>query len=60
MGPESHMWVRLYFVTFWVAIVLIQLNIVIAIVLEIFSAVADKVMDHVEKNKARQGLKKHF
>lgn len=41
MGPKSKFWVRTYFIFFWICIVLIQLNIVIAIVLEIFGAVAD-------------------
>ena len=33
--------VRLYFVSFWIAIVLIQMNIVIAIVLEIYGSVTN-------------------
>mmetsp|Transcript_45970 Transcript_45970/g.60921 ORF Transcript_45970/g.60921 Transcript_45970/m.60921 type:complete len:268 (-) Transcript_45970:310-1113(-) len=41
MGEGSVIWVRIYFVSFWVTIVLIQLNILIAIVLEIFGSVAD-------------------
>ena len=34
-------WPRIYFVCFWIGMVLIQLNILIAIVLEIYSSVAD-------------------
>ena len=52
LGPKSVSWVHFYFVSFWVIIVLIQLNILIAIVLEIFSAVADKVTEHVDKVRA--------
>lgn len=60
MGEHNQWWVRLYFVSFWVTIVLIELNILIAIVLEIFSAVAEKVMEHVDKVRAQKGLFKHF
>ena len=60
MGPKNEWWVRMYFVTFWVTIVLIQLNILIAIVLEIFSAVADKVTEQVDKVRAQRALCKHF
>ena len=37
--------VRLYFVSFWIAIVLIQMNIVIAIVLEIYGSVSTQVKE---------------
>lgn len=42
-GPGNIWWVRAFFVSFWIVIVLIQLNILIAIVLEIFGTVAQKV-----------------
>ena len=36
---DSWVWVRCFFISFWIAIVLIQVNIVIAIILEINSSV---------------------
>lgn len=36
---DNTVYVRLFFVSFWIAIVLIQMNIVIAIVLEIYGSV---------------------
>ena len=41
MGEQNAWWIRMYFVSFWICIVLIQLNILIAVVLEIFGSVAD-------------------
>ena len=35
--------IRFYFVTFWMAIVLVQLNIVISIVLDIYGSVTEEV-----------------
>lgn len=49
MGPKREWYVRLYFVSFWINVVLIELNIVIAIVLEIFGTVADQVAE--QKNR---------
>ena len=37
----EYWWVRLYFVSFWIGMVLIQLNILIALVLEIYSATSE-------------------
>lgn len=41
--------VRLFFISFWITIVLIQLNILIAIVLEIYSSVTDQVREKARK-----------
>ena len=52
-GEGSIWWVRSYFVSFWIVIVLIQMNILIAIVLEIFGTVAEKVSDQTLKRNAK-------
>ena len=53
-------WVRLYFVSFWIAIVLIQMNIVIAIVLEIYGSVTEQVRAETHKRSVRAQLRQHF
>lgn len=60
MGEESFMWVRAYFVLFWITIVLIQLNIIIAVVLEIFGSVADQVNDYMHHVQVSKKLKKEL
>ena len=41
----AFLWIRLFFVSFWIGMVLIQLNILIAIVLEIYGSVMDDIHD---------------
>ena len=53
MGEENEWWIKFYFISFWITIVLIQLNILIAIFLEIFGAVADQVNDYFNKVKTQ-------
>ena len=60
MGEASFMWVRAYFVLFWITIVLIQLNIIIAVVLEIFGSVADQVNDYMHHVQVSKKLKKEL
>lgn len=60
MGEASYMWVRAYFVLFWITIVLIQLNIIIAVVLEIFGSVADQVNDYMHHVQVSKKLKKEL
>ena len=52
--------VRLYFVSFWIAIVLVQMNIVIAIVLEIYGSVTESVRAENKKRTVRIELRKQF
>ena len=52
--------VRLYFVSFWIAIVLIQMNIVIAIVLEIYGSVTNQVREETQKRRMRRELRNYF
>ena len=43
IGPGSEWWIRLFFESFWVIVVLILLNIIIAIVLEVHDSLAMEV-----------------
>ena len=46
MGTDDYftsLWIRSFFISFWIGMVLIQLNILIAIVLEIYGSVMDDV-----------------
>ena len=48
-GYFTFLWIRLFFVSFWIGMVLIQLNILIAIVLEIYGSVMDDVKEQNSK-----------
>ena len=54
------LWVRFFFVTIWIVIVLIQMNILIAIVLEIYGSVTDQVKEKFKEQKTRADLKDYF
>ena len=48
--------IRCYFVTFWLTTVLVQLNIVISIILEIYGSVTDKVQGQTRVRKMQVSL----
>ena len=52
--------IHAYFVTFWIAIVLIQMNIVIAIVLEIYGSVIEQVREKNHKRGVQAQLREFF
>ena len=53
IGTGSSWWIRLFFTSFWVIIVLILMNIMIAIVLEIHDSLALEVNEKFKKINAR-------
>ena len=57
---DSWVWVRCFFISFWIAIVLIQVNIVIAIILEINSSVTQLVHDRYRRWDIKDKLREHF
>ena len=57
---DSWVWVRCFFISFWIAIVLIQVNIVIAIILEINSSVTQLVHDRYHRWDIKDKLREHF
>ena len=59
-GPGNVWWVRIFFISFWIVIVLIQLNIVIAVILEIYSSVTEEVYEHKRKIDVAKKLKAWF
>ena len=52
--------IHIYFITFWIAIVLIQMNIVIAIVLEIYGSVTEQVREKYHKRSVQAQLRDIF
>ena len=60
IGRESEWWIRLFFESFWVIVVLILLNIIIAIVLEVHDSLAMEVSLKFDKINARQQLYRIF
>jgi len=60
MGPQSVFFVRAYFVIFWIVVVLIQLNLIIAIILEIFGNVAFVLEERQHKQYVTTSLMGFF
>ena len=42
---SSKTYVRLYFISFWIVVVLMQLNLLVAVVLEIYGSVAGNMRE---------------
>ena len=47
----SHWFVRIFFISFWVTVVLVLVNIMVAIVLEIYGSVDSEVNQKFEKHQ---------